>query len=182
MNFCENCVLRLFNTKHHKTNGVGNPYFGNVIIVPNVDYQAYKAGDMGFSTQVDIIKEIISSSMGKLDNLFILPLIRCNLDVACKPDDNVYRNCFQYFKVDIMKYNFQKILLLGDASRLIQGINIKDNLNNIFISPNKRKYNVNYSPLIKYTNNDAFEIFKKYLLKWWNYCNNSYSNYNIIIL
>lgn len=182
MNICEDCVLRLFNIKHHKVNGIGNPYFGNVIIVPNVDYQAYKAGDMGFSTQVSIIEEIISSSMGELDNLFILPLIRCNLDVAPEIDNQIIQRCIIHLKNDLIKYNFQRILLLGDASKLIQGINIKDNLNNQFISRNNRYYNVNYSPLIKFTNKGLFYKFKCYLLKWWNYCSNGYSNYNNIVL
>ena len=46
MNYCEDCVIRLFNTKHYNLQGIGNPYFGNCIIVPNVDYNAYKKGGM----------------------------------------------------------------------------------------------------------------------------------------
>lgn len=56
MNYCEDCVIRLFNNKHYNLQGIGNPYFGNCIIVPNVDYNAYKKGSMEFSKQVEIIK------------------------------------------------------------------------------------------------------------------------------
>lgn len=61
---CSGCSLRLFNTKHYNLYGIGNPYFGNCIVVPNVDYNAYKKGSMGFSDQVKIIKESLHFSTG----------------------------------------------------------------------------------------------------------------------
>ena len=64
---CDNCALRLYNTKSYNIQGIGNPFYGNCIVVPNVDYVAYKKGDMGFSTQVDVIKSIISSTGEVID-------------------------------------------------------------------------------------------------------------------
>ena len=55
MDVCSECPIRLFNNKHYNLQGIGNPYFGNCIVVPNVDYNAYKNGSMGFSNQVEII-------------------------------------------------------------------------------------------------------------------------------
>lgn len=40
-NPCDNCPLRLFNSKCHNLQGVGNPFMGKLIILPNVDYDAY---------------------------------------------------------------------------------------------------------------------------------------------
>ena len=59
MDVCSECPIRLFNNKHYNLQGIGNPYFGNCIVVPNVDYNAYKNGSMGFSNQVKIIKDVL---------------------------------------------------------------------------------------------------------------------------
>lgn len=180
MKICEDCVMRLFNTKHYNLQGVGNPYFGNCIVVPNVDYNAYKKGDMGFSSQVEIIKEVLNPFTGELnnlDNLYILPLIRCNETIACELNDDIYTRCLTYFAEDIKKYNFTKILLLGDAGRRFLQCDIKDNLETVFISPNQRLYNVNYSPLIKYVDKEKFDTFKGYLRKWYCSCQTRYFPY-----
>lgn len=177
MNVCDECAMRLFNTKHHNLQGIGNPYYGNCIVVPNVDYDAYKKGDMGFSKQVEIIKEVINPSTGEVDNVYIVPLIRCNENIACELNDNIYNRCLTYFAEDIKKYNFTKILLLGDAARRFLHCNIKQYLDTIIISSNNRVYNVNYSPLIKFVNEDKYDIFKQYLLKWINYTKTCYSLY-----
>lgn len=184
MYLCNDCALRLFNDKHYNLSGVGNPYFGNCIIVPNVDYNAYRKGDMDFSNQVEIIKDILHLSTGvgeNLDNLYILPLIRCNESISCELDNNSYNRCLQYFIRDIYKYQFKRILLLGDAGRRFFKCDITKYLNTLIISRNNRFYNVNYSSLIKYTNEEKYEIFKIYLIKWYNWCNTNINNYNNIV-
>lgn len=182
MNPCENCALRLFNTKHHKLDGVGNPYFGNLIVVPNVDYTAYKKGNMSFSTQVEIIKEIISSSTGELDNLFILPLIRCSENLGCKINEDIIKNCLYYYYQDVRKYNFKHILLLGKAGGQFIDGEIKNYLDTVIVNINNGKcFNINYSPLVKYTNDELFIKFKHYLIKWYNYAVKGYYSYNNII-
>lgn len=178
MTVCDECAMRLFNTKHHNLKGIGNPYYGNCIVVPNVDYDAYKKGDMGFSKQVEIIKDIINPSTGEVDNVYIVPLIRCNETIACDLNDNIYNRCLTYFAEDIKKYNFTKILLLGDAARRFLHCDIKKYLDTIVISPNNRFYNVNYSPLIKFIDKDKYNIFRHYLLKWINYIKTDYFNYS----
>ena len=163
---CEECPMRLFN-KHYNLKGIGNPYFGNCIVVPNVDYNAYKKGDMGFSKQVEIIKECINLSTGELDNLYIAPLIRCNETISCELNEDIYNRCIKYFADDIRKYDFRKIMILGEAARKFVHCDIKDYLGFPIISSNNRIYHVNYSPLVKYTNEELFETFKHYLLKWY---------------
>lgn len=183
MDVCEECPIRLFNNRHYNLHGVGNPYFGNCIVVPNVDYSAYKKGSMGFSEQVKIIKEVLHLSTGERDNLdnlddiYIVPLIRCNETISCELDDNSYNRCLTHFANDMRKYQFKRILLLGDAGRRFLQIDIKNNLENVIISPNNRFYNVNYSPLIKYIDKEKFDVFKSYLRKWYYSCKTKYFSY-----
>ena len=80
-NICSNCALRLYNTKSYNLQGVGNPYKGNVIVVPNVDYKAYKGKSMDFSTQVEIIEHVLHLSTGWKSPTFMLFLL---LDVMNK--------------------------------------------------------------------------------------------------
>ena len=181
---CSGCALRLFNNKHYNLQGIGNPYFGNCIVVPNVDYNAYKKGSMGFSNQVEIIKDVLHLSTGEgngLEELYIVPLIRCNESISYELDNNSYNRCLQYFANDVRKYNFKNILLLGDAGRRFLNCDIFDNLNNLMISSNNRFYNINYSPLIKYINEEKFAIFETYLRKWYSCCiTRNFNDYNII--
>ena len=170
MSFCEDCALRLFNIKHYNLHGVGNPYFGKCIIVPNVDYNAYKKGSMDFSSQVDIIRSVLFPT-GEFDDLYIAPMIRCSLSVGCEITEDIIHRCLQYFALDVSKYNYKNILLLGDAARHFLQCDITSNLDNTIISPNNRFYNVNYSPLIKYIDEEKFNTFKTYLRKWYSSCN-----------
>lgn len=180
MNYCEDCVIRLFNIKHYNLQGIGNPYFGNCIIVPNVDYNAYKKGGMEFSKQVEIIKSLISST-GELDDLYVLPLIRCNEYISCELNEDSYLKCIGYLVEDMKKYQFKNIMLLGSAGRRFLNCNISDYFDTIFISVNNRRYWVNYSPLINYTDSDKYEIFKSNLIRWYNSIkNNDFTNYKIL--
>lgn len=180
---CKQCPMRLFNSKHYNLQGIGNNYSNNCIVIPNVDYNAYIKGSIEFSKQIDIIKDILSSSMGELEilnHIYIIPLIRCCDKLGCEITNNIYNNCIIHFTKDIRKYDFHNILLLGDSANKFLNCNIKDNLNTIFISKNNRYYNVNFSPLIKYTNEDRFELFKTYLIRWYfSAINYNYSGYKI---
>ena len=173
VDWCKDCAIRLFNKKHYNLQGVGNPWSGKCIVVPNVDYDAYKTGDMSFSKQVELIKQIIPFSTGEEEpNLYILPLIRCNERISCKLDNESYRKCLHYFAEDVSKYDFRDILLLGDAGRRFLSIDITSWFNTIFVSSNNRRYAVNYSPFISYVNSNKFETFKTNLYKWYNAVSN----------
>lgn len=165
MSVCYDCPLRLFNDKHYNLSGTGNPFAGNLIVVPNVDYSAYKKGDMSFSKQVDIINETFD--IYQRSNIYIVPFIRCNESISCEINDDIYTKCLHYFKEDIKKYNFKHILLLGNVASRFLNCNINDNLDTCAISPNNRFYNVNYSPLIKFVNPELYIKFKEYLCKWY---------------
>lgn len=180
VNICDDCALRLYNTKSYNLQGVGNPYKGNVIVVPNVDYKAYKGKSMDFSTQVEIIEDVLHLSTGvEESNFYVVPLIRCNEQISCEVDDATYNKCLQYFAQDVRKYNFKNILLLGNAARRFLNINIHEYLNTIIVSKNQRRYFVNYSPFIKNIDEDMFNIFKDNLIKWNAAINTEMYDYNI---
>ena len=104
-NVCESCPLRLYNVKGHNISGVGNALYGNCIVVPNVDYVAYKHNNMGFSTQVKIIKECISLITGVQDStVYVVPLIRCNENISCEINNTIISRCLYFLGEDIRKY------------------------------------------------------------------------------
>lgn len=188
MDYCNNCPVGLFNTKHRNLQGVGNPWSGKCIVVPNVDYDAYKVGSMDFSSQVSIIKEVLNvgagvsiPSTGDEDlPFFIVPLIRCNESISCPLDNVSYNKCLQLLAEDVRKYNFKDIILLGDAARRFLAVEaLQPYLDTIFVSKNKRRYAVNYSPSIKYTGEYHYEIFKDRLIDWYNFTEGNYQQYNI---
>lgn len=174
MNLCEECPLRLFN-KHYNLQGIGNKFYGNLIVIPNVDYNASKLGDISFSKQIEIIREAILPT-GELDNLHILPLLRCTDSISFEIDDAIYNRCIRYLIRDINQYKFTRILLLGEAVRRFLNCNIRDYLDTIIIKDNIM-FNVNVSPLIKYVDEKGFETFKYYLNKWYTMCITKDINY-----
>lgn len=183
MNYCKDCALRLYNTKTHNLSGIGNCWNNRCIVVPNVDYQAYKGKSMSFSVQVDKIKDILLLSTGELlSNLYIVPLIRCNETISCEINDKIYNNCLHYFAEDVKKYQFKDILLLGSAARRFLQCNINDYLNTVFISKNNRRYFVNYSPMIELIDKNKFEVFKRQLIKWYNATLNNMYDYDMFMI
>lgn len=166
--WCQNCPCRLYNTKGYNLNGVGSPYYGNLIVIPNVDYQAYKESNMNFSTQVEIINDVLHSSTGELEHkIFITPLIRCNEYISCDVNDDIINRCINYTNRDISMYGFTRILLLGSAVDRLLHKTIKHNLDVYFCRKNF-VIEVNYSPLVKYTNDDLYVTFKDKLCSWYN--------------
>lgn len=182
-NYCDNCVMRLFNNKKYHFKGVGNPWYGTCIIVPTVDYFAYKKGDMEYSAQVKVIKDNISST-GEEDSIYITPLIKCTNYTGCIIDNNIISNCMNYLSNEFKTYNFRNVLLLGDAAKYFLNIDsISNKLNNIYISKNRRKYFINYSPNVKNFNSDNYKVFKENLIKFINSTKHSYyEHYNIVYL
>lgn len=177
---CDNCALRLYNTKSYNLQGIGNPFYGNCIVVPNVDYKAYKGKSMDFSSQVKIIKDVLHLSTGEEEsNFYIVPLIRCNEQISCEVDAATYRKCLMFFAKDVRRYDFKNILLLGTAARRFLNCNINEYLDTVIITKNNRRYFVNYAPFVQYADNKLFEIFKINLIKWYNSINTNVFNYKI---
>ena len=95
---CKDCALRLYNTKSYNLQGVGNPFYGNCIVVPNVDYKAYKGKSMSFSSQVEVIKEVLIPLTGvEESNFYVVPLIRCNEQISREIDKRTFDNCLYWF-------------------------------------------------------------------------------------
>lgn len=182
MNVCDNCALRLFNNKCYNLQGIGNPWANRVIIVPNVDYDAYKNKDMSFSSQVEVIQSCISST-GELNQTYILPLIRCNENIGCEVNLDIIDRCLQYFAEDLKKYQWKDIMLCGLAANRFLCCSITPYFNTVMVSKNNRRYVVNYSPLIKYIDTNKYNDFVMYLERWFNSSvTNNFDNYETMYL
>ena len=122
-----------------------------------------------------------SSTGVVMSNLYIVPLIRCSEVVSSGLDNTSYHRCLQLFAEDVKKYDFRDILLLGEAARRFLSVEVlKPHLNKLFISQNKRRYVVNYSPFIKYTGEYHYDMFKDNFIKWFNFTiEHDYSQYDI---
>lgn len=165
-NVCDDCALGMFNTKCKCLSGVGNPMSGMIIVVPNVDYNAYKNRGMTFSKYVEIVKETITYLTGGLEQLdpYIVPLIRCKLDERCPVNQYIANRCMLHTFADIRINNIKKIMLLGNAATNF-GFDItkgKDKL--YYIAP--YVYSTNYSPFIKFIDDNKYDEFRNRLVKW----------------
>ena len=178
---CNKCPLKLFNNKCYNLQPIGNPIYGNAIVVPNVDYNAYKNKGMDFSKYVEIIKDVMSST-GELDNYYVIPLIRCKLVKECPINNDILSNCATYFVNEIRKYKLRHVILLGDAAKFWLNIdNISAYTDSVICDSNTRTiYNVSYSPFVKYIDDNKFEDFKSHLIKWCNSIQTRIYDYEII--
>jgi hypothetical protein len=80
------------------------------------------------------------------------------------------------------KYQFNNVLLLGNAARRFLNINIKDYLDTILLSKKGIRYFVNYSPFVKNIDEKLFDTFKEYLIKWYNSISSGMYDYNLKML
>ena len=183
MTVCENCPLRLFNDKGHNINGIGNIWSGNALVLPNVDKPAYKKQDMSFSSQVAIINTILPTG-GLEQNLYAVPLIRCNEKFDIEITTKIINRCRTYFETDVNNHQIKNIMLCGDAARRILNIDDLKPYLDVVICERKtrRRYFINYSPLVKYTNDENFEVFKRYLVKYYNSIVSKTYDYEILII
>ena len=178
---CNKCPLRMFNNKCYNLQPTGNPLYGNAIVVPNVDYNAYKNKGMSFSKYVEVIKDIISST-GELDDYYVIPLIRCRLAKECPVNSEILTNCSAYFAREIVRYKLRHVMLLGDAAKFWLNIDNIGSYTDSVICDSKTRtiYNVSYSPFVKYIDDNKFEDFKSHLIKWYNSIKTGIYNYGII--
>ena len=183
MNVCEQCPLRLFNDRGHNISGIGNIWSGSALVLPNVDIPAYKKQDMSFSSQVAIINTILPTG-GLEQNLYAVPLIRCNEKFDIEITDRILIRCSHYFEEDVNNHQIKNIMLCGDAARRMLHIDdLKPYLDTVICeNKTRRRYFVNYSPLVKYTNDEHFEIFKSHLLKYYNSIISKLYDYEIMII
>ena len=183
MNVCEQCPLRLFNVRGHNINGIGNIWSGNALVLPNVDKSAYKKQDMSFSSQVEILQQILSTG-GLEQNLYVMPLIRCNEHFDIEITQRILFRCLIYFNETVNTHQIKNVMLCGDAARRMLNIDDLRPYLDTAICENKtrRRYFVNYSPLVKYTNDEHFEVFKSHLVKYYNSIMTKMYDYDIMII
>ena len=181
---CDNCALRLFNNKGYNLIGEGNYFYGNGIVIPNVDYIAYKKQNIDFSDQLQIISDCVHSFKGEnvIDSFYITPFIKCKENKQCLVNPNIINNCINYLNTEIVSYNLQRILLLGSSGRRLFNINIEDYFDIILVL-NKRAYFLNYAPGIKYFDDKKYDVFCLNLIHYIDACRSrDFSNYKVIYI
>ena len=161
-NVCKSCPLRLYNTKRHNFPGVGDIYSNVCILVPSVDYDAYKLKDFEKSRYVEVIKSIISPT-GDLD-WYIAPFVRCHNSTNFVSLDIIQR-CYQHFRR--IESNFTDIMLCGDAANYLN-FKLKDMIGTAIRLKSGARLYFNYSPLVKFTDSDKFKVFEENLIKFKN--------------
>lgn len=176
-NKCSNCALGLFNEKCKCLSGVGNPMSGKLIVVPNVDYRAYKNRGMTFSKYVEIVKDILIPSTGGLEQLdvFIVPLIRCKLTDKCPVTDDIAKNCMTYTFDDIVNNDIHKVMLLGSAAFYAGFPSSSITKDKLFVLGNV-VYSTAYSPFVKFKDDIKYKELCNRLIKW--YGADKTNNYN----
>lgn len=171
---CKDCPLRLFNTKGYPIKGKGTTVYGNIIIIPTIDKNAYKNQDITFDAMVQDMIDIIHSSTGGqlLDFCYITSLVKCTGNKRCPITPDIADKCFEHFIKEFNSIPIKHVLFLGkntlqnlsdiNAERIRTGRNYC-NCRKI------RDYSWNYSPGVKYYDDKKFEIFKQALIDWYNY-------------
>lgn len=176
---CSECPLRLYNTKGHNINGVGNTNYGNMIILPSVDREAYKHQNFTFEQMIVKLNDlsVLSTGVEILQYCYITPFIKCKIASSIILDDQIVKRCKENLKEEIIKYRPVNFLLLGKdvMSHFLQ---YSINPNKMFVDVCNRRWFNNYSPGITLYDQDKAKVFENGFVKWLNAIqNNNFSNY-----
>lgn len=183
-NICENCPLRLFNDKGYNIKGIGNIHYRKMIVLPYIDYNAYKHQNMNMSSLIDIMNNVVLLFTGdKIETSFyITSFIKCKESNRFKIDNSIISKCSNYLFDEIIKHDIKYIMLLGNSAERLFNTKIS-NLIGKCIKYNNIYWFFNYSPNIYIYDSNKFEIFKSELYKYIDATNNNnFSNYERIKL
>lgn len=176
---CEGCALRLANIKGYDIKGVGNPNFGNMIILPTVDKFAYKYQSFNFSEMVKKLNDIAISSTGVdlLSMCYVTPFIKCKPNKRIELDEQVTKRCMINLKQEFVDYHPSNILLLGN-NVMEHFLQYSVNPDKVYIDIKGRRWFNNYSPGVMLYNPNLTHVFVGGFLKWFNaVISNNFSNY-----
>lgn len=169
---CQDCALRLFNTKGHNIIGEGCTQYGNVIIIPYIDKDAYRRQDITFDNGVKIVKDIITEECNEdiLNWCYFTSLIKCNETTKCPVNDNILRRCFTHLIKEFNDIKPKNVLMLGtDTPAKVNDLNFYNySTHRPFIDVKGINFSWNYSPYVKYYNKERFNLFKSSLIEWFN--------------
>lgn len=167
---CDKCALRLFNDKGYNISGQGNPNYGNLIVLPYIDKDAYRNQNISYANMVKDMQEIIKEETSEdlLDWCYVTSLVKCKETRRCEITDIILRNCFENLIEEFRLYDFKQVLLLGvDTPSKFNELNLYNfSIHRAYINTTNVNFSWNYSPGVKYYNADKFEIFKAALIKW----------------
>lgn len=182
-NICDNYALRLFNDKGYNLPGIGTTYYGNFIIIPNVDKPAYKQQNLNFSKQVEIVSQSLFSLTGELvvDFSYITALIKCKETNKLELTDDIFKRCICYLKYEIRQFRPRHVLCLGNVAQCLFNVSVSELLGKV-IYHNGIFYSFDYNPSIKLYDVDKFNIFEEHLVKWYNMIKfKNYRDYEILV-
>lgn len=170
VNPCEKCPLRLFADKGYPIKGSGNKAYGNIIVLPTIDKNAYKKQDITFDNMVTILQEsiFVNTSYNLLDFCYVTTLVKCTENKSCPVTSEIKLNCFDLFIEEIRNVPIRNMLFLGKQTYSlfinIQKYRIEHNMR--FITCNIPNAFWNFSPGIKFYDDKKFDMFEKELIQW----------------
>lgn len=182
---CEDCPLRLYNKKGYCLEGVGDIPTDSLIVVPNVDYIAYKNSDFAFSKQVELINHTLFYR-GVDYPIKIVPYIRCNIKLSKGMIDAtnpiINKLCLKHLNSDIIDNKIKNVMLCGDVAKSLLNIpNITNTFNIRYMNNNQITFYTNFSPLIIYNDEEKYKVFKDNLVNWINAIKfNMFDNYKLV--
>lgn len=168
---CSNCPNRIFNTGKYIIGGKGSIHGDVVFLFPRSDrnycndYQLFI--DIG-----NLYDEY--SGRSNTEDVYMTYGVKC----ACSNNYNTYiaavKNCRNILWQELAMIKYKYLFIFGDAWQSISDTNIP----RFMAIKGKYVFN-NYSPLIKFKDNDLYEIFKQRFaddVKW--IVNNRTMRYN----
>lgn len=158
--FCYDCPLQLYN-RNVFIKGTGTIHTRNVIVIPYIDKQSSNADNILVNKVVEELAAVYSPTGEQLENsYYITSSIKCNYNVKLPIDDNVTCKCLNYLRYEIKAVKPRTTLLIGDSTKFVLGLNVKDTIGKIY-NKNGHYYVTNYNPLCKYYNEDDYKTFLK---------------------
>ena len=176
---CDDCALRLFNSKGHNIQGIGTALYGNMIVLPYIDKSAYKLQRLDYSKLVSILCD---SSMGELpiNYAYITSIIKCRETINLEMTDDIRNRCITYLTKEVIEFKPRTILCLGNAAHQLFNVPVSKLIDKIIVS-NGIIYFFNYSPGVAKYDADKFEEFKQHYAKYYGAIKNkNYYGYEII--
>lgn len=167
-NYCVDCPLKLLKCKHHKIQGIGNLFSQNIIVIPAIDYNAAKSGNLMDDKQVKEILSTLSSTGGVdglLSDVYIVPLIRCPESNEIPINKAVFEHCILYLYEEYEMSLPINIIFLGKTYKHIRFVDITfGDRNYVKFNAHNVYYTYTYSLLNTTHKNEVKQI----LLDWYN--------------
>ena len=168
---CERCPNRIFNTGKYIQGGRGSIHGDIVFLFPKGD-RVYCDDYQLFTDIGNLYDEY--SGRNNTEDVYMTYSIKC----ACSNNYNTYLTavdkCRNILWKELARINYKYLFIFGDAYR-----SISDNPIPRFIATGGKYVFSNYSPLIKFKDNNLYHVFKQRFADDINWVNENRNNYVI---